>query len=153
MTATNENWISGEWTGFFLEKHHGKRAWMHLYLEFDPSGKPVGVIKGEGTDYVGPWNLHGWFQPDSTACEWTKQYVGKHRVHYAGQCGEKGIVGTWNIGSGWLTGPFHIWPRAWGDLDEAYLSEELRNSVPTEGRPRIHIGSGSDSVMKPAFAD
>ena len=53
----------------------------------------------------------------------------KHRVFYGGTCGAKGIVGEWSI-SGGLNGPFHIWPRTMGDMNELYLTEDL--TVPTD---------------------
>ena len=46
---------TGEWNGFYLEKHNDNRGWMHLYLEIQDQ-----TIKGEGTDYVGPSPLMVW---------------------------------------------------------------------------------------------
>ena len=53
---------SGEWNGFYLEKHNTNRGWMHLYLEIEDQ-----TIKGEGTDYVGPWNLSGTYERNHEA--------------------------------------------------------------------------------------
>ncbi|HMO15561.1 MAG TPA: hypothetical protein PKD64_16020 [Pirellulaceae bacterium] len=109
---------SGEWKGFFLEKHQPNRGWMHLYLVFDAN-----TMKGEGTDYVGPWHILGHYD-DSGQVQWTKRYLGKHQVHYRGQYSEKGIVGEWTIHNT-LTGPFHIWPKSAREMDEYYLANEV----------------------------
>lgn len=110
---------SGNWTGFYLEPHNPNRGWMHLYLEFAENGS----IAGEGTDYVGPWQASGKFDSESGQLEWTKQYLGKHKVHYRGALTENGIIGTWAI-SNWLTGQFHIWPVHRGDIQAGYLAED-----------------------------
>ena len=90
---------------------------MHLYLAFED-----GQIRGEGTDYVGPWVAKGQYDEASKKCGWTKQYVGKHSVRYVGICNENGIQGEWQIFS---KGPFHIWPRSHGRFNELYLRDEL----------------------------
>ena len=60
MSSENANLVegftSGTWNGFYVEKHNENRGWMHLYMDFQE-----GKIKGEGTDYVGPWTLEGSF--------------------------------------------------------------------------------------------
>ena len=114
---------TGEWNGFYLESHQPTKGWMHLYLCFEN-----GTITGEGTDYVGPWTAAGSYDADSGVCSWIKQYVGKHQVFYGGQCGPKGIMGEWTISG--LHGPFHIWPRSMGDVNELYLTEDL--TVPAD---------------------
>jgi len=38
-------------------------------------------------------------------------------------------VGPWTA-SGSIHGPFHIWPRSMGDMNELYLTEDL--TVPTD---------------------
>ena len=68
---------TGEWNGFYLENHQPRRGWMHLYMSFED-----GNIKGEGTDYVGPWTASGSYDLDTGLCSWVKQYVGRHRVDY-----------------------------------------------------------------------
>ena len=109
---------SGEWKGFYLEAHQPRRGWMHLYLAF-----VNGKITGEGTDYVGPWTASGDYDLDSGQCQWTKQYVGKHVVHYDGLCGKNGIQGQWRLS--YLNGDFHVWPISHGHLDELYLRDDL----------------------------
>jgi hypothetical protein len=111
---------SGNWTGFYLEPHNPQRGWMHLYLEFADNG----AIAGEGTDYVGPWQASGTFEADSGRVEWTKLYLGKHKVRYQGVLTDQGIVGDWTISS-WLAGKFHIWPVQRGDIQAAYLADDL----------------------------
>ncbi len=116
---------SGEWTGFYIEHHHPRRGWMHLYLHFRD-----GNVQGEGTDYVGQWSIHGKYDTSSGLVSWSKRYVGKHQVHYQGTITANGIIGAWNI-SNWNSGPFHIWPRARFELENLYLSEDLSGRAPT----------------------
>jgi hypothetical protein len=115
------NFPSGEWSGYFIE-NRPEKGWMHLYLSFRD-----GQIKGEGTDYVGPWHIRGEYEEDSGKCQWIKQYLGRHQVCYGGTLGDQGIVGTWKIGD-FLQGKFHIWPKGLGGLDEMYLQQELNGS-------------------------
>ncbi len=118
MNHSNSDLPNGEWKGFFLEKHQPKRGWMHLYLSFEDE-----QMKGEGTDYVGPWHIVGSFD-DQKNIAWTKQYVSKHQVHYSGVYSEQGIRGEWNIG-GFPAGFFHIWPKGTREIDKFYLENEI----------------------------
>lgn len=111
------NFVSGEWSGFYLEKHRPERGWMHLFLTFEG-----GQIRGEGTDYVGPWIANGTYDETSGQCSWQKKYVGKHTVTYNGVCTDDGIQGNWRIFS---EGRFHIWPKTHGRFNELYLKDEL----------------------------
>ncbi len=115
---------TGEWNGFYLERHQEKRGWMHLYLSF-----ANGQIQGEGTDYVGPWVASGNYDLDSGICQWVKKYIGKHHVVYAGQVTENGIQGQWEIS--FIRGPFHIWPKGLSQLTELYLRTELTEPAPS----------------------
>jgi hypothetical protein len=115
---------TGEWNGFYLENHRSQRGWMHLYLEFKD-----GLIRGEGTDYVGPWTAAGTYDATSGTCQWTKQYVGKHKVEYDGRCSSNGILGQWRIVVN--SGNFHIWPKENGELTELYLREDLSQLPPS----------------------
>lgn len=90
---------------------------MHLYMEFSD-----GVIKGEGTDHVGPWTAAGSY--DESKAAWVKQYVNQHSVKYEGSIGHQGIQGIWDI-RGVLSGPFHIWPTSMNQMNELYLKEDL----------------------------
>ena len=101
---------------------------MHLYLSFAD-----GKIKGEGTDYVGPWVSHGDYDVNTGICSWVKQYIGKHTVTYSGQIGQNGIMGHWELS--FLTGEFHIWPKKMTHLNELYLTDDL-----TEPTPSIQLG-------------
>ena len=119
---------SGQWSGFYLESHRVRKGWMHLYLAFES-----GVIKGEGTDYVGPWTLQGSYElssDDSTAeCRWIKSYVGRHDVSYEGKYGSDGIKGKWDIRD-FHRGDFHIWPSTHTELNELYMRQELEMETP-----------------------
>lgn len=121
---------SGNWSGFYLEAHRPRKGWMHLHLLFEN-----GQMKGEGTDYVGPWTLEGNYHAHDTVnqgavhCRWIKTYVGRHRVIYEGNYGQEGIVGQWRIPNT-NTGNFQIWPETFGELNEKFLKEELENQLP-----------------------
>lgn len=115
---------TGEWTGFYLETHRVQKGWMHLYLSFEN-----GRIRGEGTDYVGPWTASGTYAAENGVCTWVKQYLGKHQVKYDGIAGEHGIQGEWTIG--YVTGQFHIWPKSMSYLNEMYLQEEFDYPIPS----------------------
>lgn len=132
-----EGFTSGTWNGFYIEKHNDNRGWMHLYLDFTE-----GQMKGEGTDYVGPWVLKGTYDAQTAECIWTKQYMGKHIVKYTGKLGENGITGSWSIG-GLLNGPFHIWPSRMTHFNEMYMTEDLERQKMQAGSPSILL-NGED---------
>lgn len=93
---------------------------MHLYLAFEN-----GVIRGEGTDYVGPWTIQGHYETGETGspnCQWIKQYLGRHQVTYQGSFGDSGIMGQWTIAQ-WHHGTFHIWPASRADIHGLYADE------------------------------
>ncbi len=119
--SNNVDFTSGNWTGFYLESHRREPGWMHLYMDCNE----IGVIKGEGIDYVGPWTLAGQFSPANKLCTWTKSYVNRHNVYYEGILGENGIAGDWRIRQ-FLRGRFHIWPESMRHLYENYL----HNGIP-----------------------
>ena len=104
---------------------------MHLFLDFED-----GKMKGEGTDYVGPWVLEGVYDEQSLKCRWTKKYMGKHTVSYQGELGQNGITGNWSIG-GLLNGPFHIWPKQMTHFNEMYMTEDLERQKMSAGSPSI----------------
>lgn len=114
------DFYSGNWTGFYVESHRPNPGWMHLFLHCTEAGK----LQGEGVDYVGPWTLQGTYTAATKVCEWTKSYVGKHRVHYRGLLSDDGIRGAWQI-EPFLRGEFHIWPETMTHLTELYLQQNL----------------------------
>ena len=120
---------TGQWNGFYLESHNPRRGWMHLYLSFAD-----GKMKGEGTDYVGPWLANGDYDLAAGTCSWIKQYLGQHEVIYRGTIGENGIMGQWKIE--FLTGEFHIWPVSMSHLNELYMEDDL-----TQPGPTIQLGA------------
>ena len=132
-TAAEPQLPSGQWNGFYLESHQPRRGWMSLFMEF-----ANGQIRGEGTDYVGPWTATGRYDVDTKQCGWTKQYVGKHQVDYVGEISERGIYGRWKIFTN--SGEFHIWPRHMTDMDEVFLKQDLEQPMvptdPFETKPR-----------------
>lgn len=112
-----ETLTCGEWNGFYSEYHRPARAWMQLYFEFQEN-----QIRGEGTDYVGPWHAAGRYDLEMRTCSWTKQYIGQHEVHYSGEILDGEIRGKWSISRN--TGKFHIWPISHSRTAEFYLKIE-----------------------------
>ena len=125
---------TGQWNGFYIESHQEQRGWMHQYLEFDD-----GELKGEGTDYVGPWTLQGKYDLSELKCVWIKSYVGKHDVTYRGTISKTGITGIWDIRES-LTGSFHIWPQHMTEFDSLYMQEDLEKT-PLRQQPPIDLDS------------
>ena len=112
-----------------LHKPSGQRYAMDLVLEFAD-----GAISGFGDDCVGEFTIRGSYDTNSARCSWHKQYLGQHVVVYTGQARQRGVIGEWRIpgdSASW-TGPFFIWPRAFGDLgsgfERAFLEYELELS-------------------------
>jgi hypothetical protein len=73
-----------------------------------------GRVSGRGTDVVGPFTIAGEYETATGKVAWVKQYVGRHRVFYAGHPdGEGSILGTWTIEMGGAknTGPFLLRPE------------------------------------------
>jgi len=131
------HFISGEWCGFYIEPHKPERGWMHLFLTFEN-----GVVRGEGTDYVGPWVAKGSYDDSNGNCAWTKQYLGQHQVEYFGNCTKNGIQGDWRILS---EGPFHIWPKSHSHFNELYLRDELE--IPEEFGRSVLLDPVSDDDL------
>ena len=125
---------TGQWNGFYIESHQEQRGWMHQYLEFND-----GELKGEGTDYVGPWTLQGKYDLSELKCVWIKSYVGKHDVTYRGTISKTGITGIWDIRES-LTGSFHIWPQHMTEFDSLYMQEDLEKT-PLRQQPPIDLDS------------
>jgi hypothetical protein len=119
---------SGPWKGFFLQPVLPGRHWMELSLTFRR-----GELHGEGRDWVGAFHLKGRYEIESGKCWWSKQYVGKHSIHYQGYNEGKGIWGTWEWPNSrpWRGG-FYIWPVAMGDPTQQRLAEELDEPRPID---------------------
>ena len=123
---TDDRFPTGAWTGFYLQPDSRRRHGMDLFLEFIENR-----VSGKGHDPVGESTINGAYDLTTAECSWTKQYVGQHRVEYAGQARRRGIVGQWRVPGQpevW-SGPFFVWPRAFGDLqsafEKAFLEYEL----------------------------
>jgi hypothetical protein len=113
----DDRFPTGEWKGFFIQPDSRQRYYMDLTLEF-----AAGTLSGVGNDFIGEFAIHGAYDTDTARCSWTKQYLGQHRVAYTGQARERGIIGQWSVPgepASW-TGPFFIWPRAYGDLESEF---------------------------------
>jgi hypothetical protein len=122
----DDRFPSGPWKGFFVQPDSRQRYSMDLMLEFND-----GRISGAGNDHIGEFAIRGSYDTETGVCSWTKQYLGQHSVTYTGQARERGIIGQWSIPGqpAFWTGPFFIWPRAYGDLESeferAFLEYEL----------------------------
>jgi hypothetical protein len=87
---------SGTWRGYWEQEVFGRQPMEGLTLCFAD-----GVITGHGSDVIGPFVFRGNYEADGSVAL-TKQYLGRHRVHYQGVWdGEGTIHGIWSIP------PFH----------------------------------------------
>jgi hypothetical protein len=119
---TDPRFPSGPWTGFFLQRWLPGRHPMTLDLTFQD-----GRLKATGRDVVGAFTFDGSYDRADGKCRWTKHYLGKHRVSYAGVNEGQGIWGAWEIRLLWGLyrdrGVFHIWPEGVTPSTEADLTE------------------------------
>jgi hypothetical protein len=110
--------ISGSWKGFWHQAGWGRQPMEQFELRFQPDGG----VHGRGVDVVGVFIIEGTYDRANGVIEWVKQYVGRHRVHYAGKAdGEGHIVGTWATGG--TTGPFSVHPVV---NDDVPMTEIMR---------------------------
>lgn len=79
---------------------------MRIGLTFTLDGR----IQGEGIDDIAPFTIRGFFDAASNQAQWTKSYVGMHRVAYHGLYDGRSICGDWTLEM--ATGGFWIWPDA-----------------------------------------
>jgi hypothetical protein len=118
---------SGSWAGFWEQSGWGRQLMSEFELHFAD-----GRVSGHGTDVIGPFAIRGEYDSPTGKVAWVKQYVGKHRVTYAGAPdGEGSILGTWTVDTYGVknTGPFllrPVVPRPSGD--------EPIHEIPTGGR-------------------
>ena len=121
-TMTDADFPSGRWTGFFMQPLTPGRHRMRLDLDFDE-----GQLQGRGSDWVGSFTIHGEYDRDTGDCRFTKKYVGRHSVTYAGRNEGQGIWGVWELSQlfGLISGRgvFHIWPVGMTPTREADLTE------------------------------
>ena len=141
-TEADPRFPSGKWTGFY--KYHGlnDKHPMELLLSFGG-----GTMAGEGRDPVGEFTVKGRYHTDDGACNFTKQYLRRHAVDYAGFNEGKGIWGTWAIGPS--KGGFHIWPEAMGDPSLDALAAEAEAEAPA---PPPYADPVTDDELVPAAA-
>lgn len=126
----DDRFPNGEWIGFYIQPDGRQRHVMDLLLQFAGDR-----ISGNGKDPIGEFTITGTFDTTTGKCSWVKQYVGQHSVEYTGEARERGIIGQWRI-SGmpkFWSGPFFIWPRAFGNLEsafeKAFVEYELASSL------------------------
>ncbi len=119
---SNSRFPSGDWIGFYLQYWMPGRHQMDMTLAWQN-----GEVTGSGEDRVGPFTIRGTFDIATGACEWKKQYVGKHSVQYRGMNDGSGIWGVWEIRQlGGLyrdRGGFHIWPKGTNVSEESDATE------------------------------
>jgi len=121
------NFPSGPWVGFYTYARRSQRFLMDLILEFRD-----GIISGDGADGIGAFLIAGRYA-QSGECSWTKTYLGRHLVEYAGFREGKGIWGTWIIPP-FNKGGFHIWPLGEGGL-ALEQEEDVEADVPLAPMP------------------
>jgi hypothetical protein len=114
--------LSGAWTGFFLQYWIPGRHTMDVELIWQD-----GIVTGDGRDRVGSFTIDGTYDTATGQCEWTKKYIGRHSVMYRGVNDGHGIWGVWEIRQlGGLyqdRGGFHLWPKG-TDVSEASAATE-----------------------------
>jgi hypothetical protein len=131
---------SGPWTGFFLQYWLPGRQRTDLTMICQG-----GTLTGTGSDRVGPYTVDGTYGPVTGHCEWTKQYLGKHRVAYRGVNDGRGIWGVWEIRilGGLYTdrGGFHLWPAGTDVSEESDRTEQaVMQAMRAEfGRPAYRL--------------
>jgi hypothetical protein len=108
VAGVEGDFSSGPWTGFYTYAN-GRRERMDLSLTFKQ-----GLVTGAGTDPVGIFTIEGEYDAETNNVFWIKTYPGAHAVFYKGCRDNRGIWGTWSIGS-WSHGGFHIWPKGQGE--------------------------------------
>ncbi len=83
-----------ECEGWWEQARFGRQQMSNLQLEYRGL-----VIRGHGTDIVGPFTLFGAFEPEGSL-RLVKQYLNRHTVNYRGVFdGEGCLFGVWNIGT------------------------------------------------------
>ena len=86
----------------FRQVVYGRQEMHELTLRFTG-----GAIDGGGWDVIGPFTFRGTCDERGNVAL-TKQYVGRHTVHYQGTYdGEGTIHGRWSIDAYW-SGPFAL---------------------------------------------
>jgi len=114
---------SGRWRGYWEQQVYGRQPMDGLVLHFAD-----GVITGHGADIVGPFVFRGSYDDRGTVTL-TKQYLGRHSVHYQGVYdGEGTIHGVWSIGRFWH-GKFALSPERSAESSTAIAEapiEEIR---------------------------
>jgi hypothetical protein len=113
---------SGPWTGFWLQPERHRQD-MNLTFAH-------GVLRGRGSDGIGPFLVAGRYDAETKKVWWTKSYPGSHDVFYQGYREYQGIWGTWQISSMTglalsVRGGFRIWPRGQGSGDAESVSAEV----------------------------
>jgi hypothetical protein len=122
LAESDPRFPGGRWTGFFIQPWIPGRHTMNLDLTFQN-----GEMEAQGSDWVGPFTFTGSYDVADGKCTWTKKYLRKHQVSYAGVNEGKGIWGVWEISQlgGWYRdrGVFHIWPEGMAPAADAELTE------------------------------
>ena len=126
MIVTKNIFPSGPWVGFYNYSPKDKHR-MQLDLTF-----ANGKMSGGGTDGIGPFQIHGGYDPNTRECSWIKTYVEGHGVYYRGFRETKGIWGAWDIGPH-SHGGFHIWPWQTGTDEESNVAAETPQPMAAVG--------------------
>lgn len=104
LAATETDFPSGAWTGFFQQT--GRRMTQDMELTFDG-----GVIRGGGWDSIGDFVIKGCYDLATREVRWTKKYADRAQpnVYFRGFREGVGIWGTYQVQGARRAG-FHVWP-------------------------------------------
>jgi hypothetical protein len=142
---------SGPWTGFFLQFWLPGRHPTNLELT-----AADGQLTSTGRDWVGPYTMDGTYDLATGSCEFTKQYLGKHRVFYRGVSDGHGIWGVWEIrilgGLYRDKGGFHIWPEGSEVSEESERTEQAVLEIMRKEFGNRRMPPGSSIIILLALA-
>ena len=133
ISETHHLFPSGDWEGFYtyLFGVTAGRHTMFFSLNFEN-----GVVRGTGSDDVGPFKWKGGYDKETMRCQMTKVYAG-HTVFYDGHVDENGIWGSWQMQ--FTKGGFHIWPKKNGQNTAIEEVEEVPVEVEVEIEEKIEV--------------
>jgi hypothetical protein len=84
-------------------------------------------VAGKGVDDIAPFVIEGRSDCATSAANWTKEYVGMHRVEYSGIYCQQTICGDWTLNQ--LTGGFWIWPQSLAQSEFAQQQGEIEQPL------------------------
>eukprot|EP00735_Rhodelphis_limneticus_P000311 TRINITY_DN1048_c0_g1::TRINITY_DN1048_c0_g1_i1::g.29949::m.29949 TRINITY_DN1048_c0_g1::TRINITY_DN1048_c0_g1_i1::g.29949 ORF type:complete len:672 (+),score=240.25,TIR_2/PF13676.1/5.7e-06,TIR_2/PF13676.1/0.0017,TIR_2/PF13676.1/3.3e-16,TIR/PF01582.15/3,TIR/PF01582.15/5.4e+03,TIR/PF01582.15/0.096,DUF237/PF03072.9/8.7,DUF237/PF03072.9/2.9,DUF1863/PF08937.6/4.3e+03,DUF1863/PF08937.6/6.4e+03,DUF1863/PF08937.6/0.11 TRINITY_DN1048_c0_g1_i1:88-2103(+) len=157
--------LGGEVTGFWRlpTGDEGQMTFEYLAME-------RGLVRGQGGDEVGDFTIMGTYDRDNMTLEFTKQYIGLHKVIYTGTIegaplSDLKLTGTWEIPGDW-SGDFELNCRAssvtavtkkdgtyaliLAEPSDMALAERIGHAIEALGTPCIVIDNqdNADAIVK-----